>query len=91
MVIKYIYQHFLFQGPPKFTQIWILGMKINHLATLQRTREQYRFLGRQRRNFKPSLCFGIPTLYLGAKRAKILKKTCFGLAQFRTSIVKCSM
>jgi hypothetical protein len=29
-----IYQHFLFQGPPKFTQIGIFGLKINHLATL---------------------------------------------------------
>jgi hypothetical protein len=29
-----IYEHFPFQGPPKFTQIGILGMKINHLATL---------------------------------------------------------
>jgi hypothetical protein len=31
-----IYQHFQFQGPPKYTQIGILGMKINHLATLIR-------------------------------------------------------
>jgi hypothetical protein len=22
------------QGPPKFTQIWIFGLKTNHLATL---------------------------------------------------------
>jgi hypothetical protein len=29
-----IYQHFLLQGPPKYTQIWIFGLKINHLATL---------------------------------------------------------
>jgi hypothetical protein len=29
-----IYQHFPFQGPPKYTQIGILGMKIYHLATL---------------------------------------------------------
>jgi hypothetical protein len=33
-VISPIYQHFPFQGTPKFTQIGILGMKINHLATL---------------------------------------------------------
>jgi hypothetical protein len=29
-----IYQLFPVQGPPKFTQIGIFGMKINHLATL---------------------------------------------------------
>jgi hypothetical protein len=29
-----IYQHFPFQGPPKFTQIRILGLRIKHLATL---------------------------------------------------------
>jgi hypothetical protein len=29
-----IYQHFPFQGPPKFTQIWFFGLKTNHLATL---------------------------------------------------------
>jgi hypothetical protein len=29
-----IYQHFPFQGPPKYTQIEIFGLKIYHLATL---------------------------------------------------------
>jgi hypothetical protein len=29
-----MYQHFAFQGPPKYSQIGIFGMKINHLATL---------------------------------------------------------
>jgi hypothetical protein len=29
-----MYQHFPFQGPPKFTQIGIFGLKTNHLATL---------------------------------------------------------
>jgi hypothetical protein len=29
-------QHFPFQGPPKFTNIGIFGLKINHLATLVR-------------------------------------------------------
>jgi hypothetical protein len=28
-----IYQHLSSQDPPKFTQIGILGLKINHLAT----------------------------------------------------------
>jgi hypothetical protein len=28
-----MYQHFPFQGPPKYTQIGISGTKINHLAT----------------------------------------------------------
>jgi hypothetical protein len=37
MVIKYLHQHFPFQGPPKFTQIWIFGSKTNHLATLRCT------------------------------------------------------
>jgi hypothetical protein len=27
-------KHFPFQGPPKFTQIWIFGLNTNHLATL---------------------------------------------------------
>jgi hypothetical protein len=31
-----IYQHFPFQGSPKYTQIWIFGMKRWHLATLLR-------------------------------------------------------
>jgi hypothetical protein len=39
MIIKYpksskIYKHFPIQGPPKFTQIGIFGLKTNHLATL---------------------------------------------------------
>jgi hypothetical protein len=29
-----IYKRFPFQGPPKFTQIGIFGLKRNHLATL---------------------------------------------------------
>jgi hypothetical protein len=33
MAIKYTKQ-FAFQGPPKFTQIGIFGLKINHLAAL---------------------------------------------------------
>jgi hypothetical protein len=34
MAVKYkLYQHFPLQEPPKFTQIGILGLKINHLAT----------------------------------------------------------
>jgi hypothetical protein len=32
-----IYQHFPFQGPPKFAQIWIFGLKKKHLATLHVT------------------------------------------------------
>jgi hypothetical protein len=31
------YQHFPFTGPPKFTQIGIFALKINHLATLSGT------------------------------------------------------
>jgi hypothetical protein len=31
---KYIYQHFQFLGPPKYTQIEISGMKMYLLATL---------------------------------------------------------
>jgi hypothetical protein len=33
-----IYQHLPLQEPPKFTQIWIFGLKTNHLATLADTR-----------------------------------------------------
>jgi hypothetical protein len=29
-------QHFPFQGPRKFTQVWIFGLKIYHLAALNR-------------------------------------------------------
>jgi hypothetical protein len=29
-----IYQKFIFQGLPKYTQIWIFGVQIYHLATL---------------------------------------------------------
>jgi hypothetical protein len=29
-----IYQHLPIADPPKFTQIWIFGLKTNHLATL---------------------------------------------------------
>jgi hypothetical protein len=32
--IHKIYQHLPLQDPPKFTQIGIFGLKINHLATL---------------------------------------------------------
>jgi hypothetical protein len=34
MTLKYVHQHFPISGPPKFTQIGILGLKRNHLATL---------------------------------------------------------
>jgi hypothetical protein len=34
MAKEYTYQTFPFQGPPKFTQIGISGLKTNHLATL---------------------------------------------------------
>jgi hypothetical protein len=33
--IKYMYHHLPLQDPSKFTQIWIFGLKTNHLATLQ--------------------------------------------------------
>jgi hypothetical protein len=33
MAIKYVYQHLPSQDRPKFTQIGIFGLKINHLAT----------------------------------------------------------
>jgi hypothetical protein len=35
VAIKYVYQHLPIQDPPKFTQIWIFGLKTNHLATLK--------------------------------------------------------
>jgi hypothetical protein len=37
-----MYQHFPFQGPPKFTQIGIFGLKINHLATLAETEAKWK-------------------------------------------------
>jgi hypothetical protein len=48
MVIKYpkcpqnipighkIYQYFQLKGPPKYTQMWIFGMKIKYQATLMK-------------------------------------------------------
>jgi hypothetical protein len=36
--MKYVYQHLPLHDPPKFTQIWIFGLKTNHLATLPTTR-----------------------------------------------------
>jgi hypothetical protein len=34
-----IYQHLPLQDPTKFTQIWIFGLKIYHLATLPESRK----------------------------------------------------
>jgi hypothetical protein len=34
LAIEYVYLAFPFQSPTKFSQIWILGLKIYHLATL---------------------------------------------------------
>jgi hypothetical protein len=31
---QYKHKHFPIKGPQKLTQIWIFGLKINHLATL---------------------------------------------------------
>jgi hypothetical protein len=33
---------FQLQDPPKFTQIWIFGLKTNHLATLALTVETFK-------------------------------------------------
>jgi hypothetical protein len=35
-----IYQHCPLQGPPKYTQIVIFGLKINHLATVFSTTQE---------------------------------------------------
>jgi hypothetical protein len=32
--VSKIYQHLPLRDPPKITQIWIFGLKIEHLATL---------------------------------------------------------
>jgi hypothetical protein len=32
--VRKIHQHLPLQDPPKFSQIWIFGLKTNHLATL---------------------------------------------------------
>jgi DNA topoisomerase IB len=40
--IKYTYQHLPLQDPPKFTQIWIFGLKTNHLAALVYTNSDFR-------------------------------------------------
>jgi hypothetical protein len=34
MSVNYRYQHFPFQGPPKYARIGTFGLKINNLATL---------------------------------------------------------
>jgi hypothetical protein len=43
MVIKYTNK---FQGPPKFTQVGIFGLKTNHLATLVQTDVAFSFYAR---------------------------------------------
>jgi hypothetical protein len=48
-----IYQHLPSQDPPKFTQIGIFGLKINHLATLIEGRAL--FPGKEERQFGDSL------------------------------------
>jgi hypothetical protein len=53
-----IYQHLPLQNPQKFTQIWIFGLKTNHLATLVcglppvyfRQKVIFRFFFAKRRN-----------------------------------------
>jgi hypothetical protein len=37
-VLKYTNIYYLFKGPPKCTQIWNFGMKVNHPVTLKVTR-----------------------------------------------------
>jgi hypothetical protein len=50
MAVKYtkigrkIYQHFTFQGPQKYTQILIFGLKINHLV--RTTASTFHFISR---------------------------------------------
>jgi hypothetical protein len=71
MVIKYLkspenipnghkmYEHFPILGLPKFTQIGILGLKTNHLATLPRAKFYVRLLNLQlqRRRCSTIKCF----------------------------------
>jgi hypothetical protein len=40
VTIKYTYHHFTLQDPPNFSQIWIFGLKTNHLATLLSQRQK---------------------------------------------------
>jgi hypothetical protein len=37
------------QDPPKFTQIWILGLKTNHLATLLESRKTIQGIALEKR------------------------------------------
>jgi hypothetical protein len=50
-----IYQHLLLQFPPQFTQIYIFGLKINHLATLP----PFRQLARQSVVFRTPCVFNL--------------------------------
>jgi hypothetical protein len=50
-----IYQHLPLQEPPKFTQIGISGLKINHLATLSATSPK---------QSKPQSFFATDTFYI---------------------------
>jgi hypothetical protein len=57
-----IYQHLPLQDPPKFTQIWIFGLKANHLATLVARW----FI------FKPKIAFWVNFESLGTEKVGII-------------------
>jgi hypothetical protein len=52
-----IYQHLALQVPPKFSQIWIFGLKICHLATL--------YAGSGQRSLCPVFLGAVAILQLG--------------------------
>jgi hypothetical protein len=73
-------QHFLFQGPPIFSQI---GLKINHLATLGSSRKSIFkiFLIRILFNFQ-NLLFGPMPLFLFSMHKQCKKVTTTALLCF---------
>jgi hypothetical protein len=61
-----IYQPFPFQGPPKFTQIGLFGLKIYNLATLNECSATSKWLPPQK---KFSLCFSTDYTMTARKRS----------------------
>jgi hypothetical protein len=55
-----IYQPFPIQGPPKFTQIGIFGLKIYHLATLHRSEIFVQFWNEQNLKTAMTLVAALP-------------------------------
>jgi hypothetical protein len=73
-------QHLPLQDPPKFTQIWIFGLKTNHLATLLGTTAS-KLARSVKEKFSVARKRNAP-LYRRWHRAKIARDTKFSEKRF---------